>query len=239
MKELYKALLEVQKELKTISKDSQGQFGSYASLEKVLETVEPVLHKHGLLLLQSGAVNENENVLSTSIVHVETEQEKVSSFVLKQDKQGPQGFGAALTYCRRYAILSLVGKATGDDPDAAHIQGYSAPNQRNISQPRTQSPALHKGSDEGFAPGDELFMEQEGVDTLSKLIPILNNAGKKYQGKRYRDVPLATLQGTYRWAKDGGIKNPNAWWLEFYADVERLQAATPKPKFENDPEIPF
>lgn len=194
MKELHKALLKVQQELKTIHTDARGNFGNYASLEQVLEKTEEVLHKHGLLLTQSGAVDNGHNVLITTVTQVDTGQAVSSSFILTPEKPGPQGFGAAMTYFRRYSILALLGKATGDDPDA-----YKE------SQPRASSrtPAAsgtHSGS------------------LKDKPIPMF----KKYSGKRYGQISMQELQASVTWLKAQSAKDSkpqSAMANEFIDDV--------------------
>jgi hypothetical protein len=208
MKELHEALLKVQQELKTIKTDAKGNFGNYASLEQVLDSVEPTLHKHGLLLLQLGTAGEAQNFLTTSVIHVETGQEINSTFMLTPDKPGPQGFGAATTYFRRYSILALLGKATGEDPDS-HVS--AAPK----SSSHTSAASKLHSSLEGIVEG-------EGPEQiLNKLIPVMKN---KYGGKYYREVPLDDLLGSVRWMKSN-IKNLNKWQEEFLRDVEMLKFA--------------
>ena len=51
---IYKKLLEVQKEVGAISKDSKNPFfkSKYFDINQLIEHVQPVLNKHGLVLTQ-------------------------------------------------------------------------------------------------------------------------------------------------------------------------------------------
>ena len=66
---------------------------SYADINALVETVEPILLDQGLLLLQPIA----EGVVSTLIIDIETGQSVVSSMRLPEI-QDPQKIGSAITY---------------------------------------------------------------------------------------------------------------------------------------------
>lgn len=117
MKELYKALFEASKELHAVPRDAQGNFGTYTTLESLIDYTKPLLARHGLFILQR-FINDS---ISTMIVHPDSGQTLESTYKLVAEKQTPQSYGAAITYARRYAILALLGIASGDDPDA-HTQ---------------------------------------------------------------------------------------------------------------------
>lgn len=127
---LYKSLLSVQKEMPPLMRNNEariktkggGEYGyKYASLSDTLNTVRPVLNKHGLLLLQyqeaSAIDSGNTTMLITELTHVESGEylrQYTMVFVLPTD---PQQSGANMTYARRYAIQVMLGLAT-EDPDA-------------------------------------------------------------------------------------------------------------------------
>lgn len=179
MKELHNALLKVQQELKTIQQDAKGNFGNYASLEQVLEKSEEVLHKHGLLLTQVGEVVGGQNVLTTSIIHVETGQEKKSSFLLVTDKPGPQGLGSSITYLRRYQPLGLLGKATTDDPDV-YQEARTIPKEKGTRQEATS----RKGAASEYSVEDRFIANS----------PFKPGGGLLWErGTRYKDVPTKDL----------------------------------------------
>jgi hypothetical protein len=87
----------------------------YADINGLIETVEPVLLEHGLLLMQP---IEN-GLVSTFIIDIET-GEKVASWMRLPDIQDPQKVGSAVTYYRRYTLQSLLSlQAEDDDANSA------------------------------------------------------------------------------------------------------------------------
>ena len=110
--ELYKKLLSAKKEIGKISKDATNPFfkSKYFDVNSLLEHVEPILQKNGLLLLQP---IESELVKS-KILDPET-GENVSSEIHLGSYSDPQKLGSAITYYRRYTLQSLLGLQAEDD----------------------------------------------------------------------------------------------------------------------------
>ncbi len=108
---IYKKLAEAKKEIGKISKDQKNPHfkNTYFDINKLIEEVEPILQKHGLLLLQpiqSGGVN-------TMII--DNEGNNVESFMALPDLVDPQKMGSAITYYRRYTLQSLLALQAEDD----------------------------------------------------------------------------------------------------------------------------
>ena len=117
---VHAALFEVQKNLPTLVKTATNpHFGNeYVPLEEVLDKVLPVLHEQGLLLIQEPhSLDTGVPVLRTSLIHVESGDKIESTMALVLDKTTPQGQGSAITYARRYSILSILGLVGEDDDD--------------------------------------------------------------------------------------------------------------------------
>ena len=112
MKELLIALANVKKEVGTLSKTATNPFfkSKYFDINSLIEQIEPLLEKNGLLLLQP---IESGKVISV-IYHIETEM-SVSSEMLLPNLQDPQKLGSAITYYRRYTLQSLLGLQAQDD----------------------------------------------------------------------------------------------------------------------------
>ncbi len=109
---IYKKLLEVQKEVGAISKDSKNPFfkSKYFDINQLIEHVQPVLNKHGLVLLQP---IEDGKVFS-AIYDSESDKFVESSLELPQ-LNDPQKLGSCITYYRRYTLASLLGLQAEDD----------------------------------------------------------------------------------------------------------------------------
>ena len=118
---IYKKLFEAKKEIGKISKDSTNPFykSKYFDINQLLEHVEPILQKHGLLLLQpieGGCVK-------SVIIDVEAEHlENVYSEMLLTDISDPQKRGSEITYYRRYTLGSLLGLQAEDDDANATVK---------------------------------------------------------------------------------------------------------------------
>lgn len=108
-----KALLEVQKEIEALSKDSKNPFfkSKYLDLPTLLKNVKPVLNKHGLILLQPC----QEGQVISVIIDAETGESVCSSEITLIDIKDPQKLGAAITYFRRYTLTSLLAIEEQDD----------------------------------------------------------------------------------------------------------------------------
>jgi hypothetical protein len=116
---LAKALLEAQKEMPSLVRDSTNPDFStrYLSLEKLVEAVYPVLHKHGLFVIQAPTISDGKPALATSIVSVEGKERIESTMLLMQSRNDPQGQGSAITYARRYALMGMLGLVADEDDD--------------------------------------------------------------------------------------------------------------------------
>lgn len=115
MKNIYKAISEFQSKCPLIKKDADNPFykSKYAPLDSILPIITPILKEVGLVIVQIP----NENTLVTKIVHLETGEVVEGSASLILDKQTAQGQGSAITYMRRYAIVSMLGLNTEEDDD--------------------------------------------------------------------------------------------------------------------------
>lgn len=114
MKTITAALSEFIQEVGPIIKGSQAQYGKYADLATVLSTIRPILSKHGLVIIQPFCGK----TLETKLLHTSGEfiVSSIELIVPRDDQSNPlHKWGAAVTYQRRYAILSLLGLATEDN----------------------------------------------------------------------------------------------------------------------------
>ena len=112
-----KKLLEAKKEIGKVAKNAKNPHfkNTYADVNALIDAVEPILHTHGLLLLQPII----ENNVVTRIIDVESGESIESSLPLPQGLN-PQQLGSAVTYFRRYTLQSLLSlQATDDDGNDA------------------------------------------------------------------------------------------------------------------------
>jgi hypothetical protein len=111
----------------TVSMKSGGKYSfSYAPLESILHAVTPALSRHGLSLTQATtALESGKEMVETTLRHAsgETLRNLIPIFV-RDD--GPQAYGSALTYARRYGVTLLLCIAADDDDDGNAAEGNNA-----------------------------------------------------------------------------------------------------------------
>lgn len=120
MKEnIHTALLKAQKEFPLIKKTDANPFfkSKYAGLPSILEVILPILQKYDLLLFQSPVSNGERVGVKTIITYAPTGEQATGEFTMNLAKNDPQGAGSAITYARRYAIVSILGLNVEDDDD--------------------------------------------------------------------------------------------------------------------------
>jgi len=134
---LFAALSMAQAEIENATKGSVNpHFKSrYADLAEVLNTVRPVLSKHGLAVIQSTEANHEMVSVTTAIVHKDGGYVSSTASCVPAKWDG-QGVGAATTYLRRYSLAAMVSIAQEDDDgqSAAHNNGAAIrPKSREFS----------------------------------------------------------------------------------------------------------
>jgi hypothetical protein len=130
--EIWKALLEVQKEAPALQRDGLNPHfkSQYVTLETVMQTVLPILNRWGVVLVQT--TNEAD-CLITKLVHSESGDHVASTMRLVMSKDDAQGYGSAMTYARRYAIMGMLGLVADADDDG---NAASKPDLRTQAGPK-------------------------------------------------------------------------------------------------------
>jgi hypothetical protein len=168
-KNLASALARAQAAFKPITRDKTvkvrtkagGEYSfSYAPLEAILRAVTPALAKEGLALTQSIIVHEGAEYLETTL-HLGAESISNRVKVLVGDT-GPQAYGSALTYARRYSITLLLCVCADDDDDANAAEGNQA---TVIEALRKQAQDYARRFNEAF----ELGLDQAVLDLCEEL----------------------------------------------------------------------
>lgn len=109
-----KRILEVKKQIGTLSKNSKNPFfkSAYLDLNDLLLAVEPLLQEQKLVLIQP---IENNTVYSI-IMDAESGEPIINSgLIIPSNITDPQKLGSCITYFRRYTLKSLLAISEGDD----------------------------------------------------------------------------------------------------------------------------
>ena len=116
------ALATAQGEIENASKNAQNPHlkSRYADLAEVLNTVRPVLSRHGIAFTQMPSLSEGVVSVETMLIHKSGEW-IASTISAPLNKQDSQAVGAAISYCRRYSLAAVVGIAQEDDDGESTI----------------------------------------------------------------------------------------------------------------------
>lgn len=124
------ALVEFHKKVAPIHKTAKAHHHQYADLSTVLSVILPALSEQDIRLsqtLQPWGEDGTGMMLVTSLKHVSGEEEvsRCPLIAASSSRGNPlHDWGSAVTYQRRYAILSIVGLAAGINDDDA--EAFSA-----------------------------------------------------------------------------------------------------------------
>ncbi len=137
LNELYAALAKAQGAMEAAEKDSLNPHfkSKFANLASVWKVCRKPLSDNGLAVLQRVSTGEGEVFITTQLGHSSGQwlRDRSSWPVLQNT---PQAMGSAITYGRRYTLMSLVGVVADevdDDAEGASVtsQGSRTPPERN------------------------------------------------------------------------------------------------------------
>lgn len=122
--EAIQAFIKAQSEMGAAIKNANNPFlkNSYADLNAIQEAVFPVFHANDFAIVQTVGADEHGKFVNTKLLHI-TEAEFNSCVYLEYKKGDMQSLGGAITYARRYGLLSLTGIPVADD-DGNHAVGH-------------------------------------------------------------------------------------------------------------------
>lgn len=139
MKNIAKSLAKFHTIMGTIEKDATNPFfkSKYAPLETILPAIKKPLQDSGLVFFQIPTYLAGDvPALKTTLLDIET-GEYISEIVpLILAKHDPQGVGSAITYMRRYCLVSVLGLNCDEDDDgnkASHNPSSPTHQSKNLS----------------------------------------------------------------------------------------------------------
>lgn len=92
-----------------------GKVSKYADLTAVIEAIKPALIEHRLFFTQHPQPADDGVCIETVLHHANGEHMSLGSLFVPANKKDAQGFGSALTYARRYALVTAFGVPVEDD----------------------------------------------------------------------------------------------------------------------------
>ena len=129
--EIAGALAAAQAQMGAALKDSTNpHFKSrYADLGTCLDAVNEALLNHGIAVYQETSEDASGVTVETVFLHESGESLRGGKLHVPASKQDPQGYGSALTYCRRYSLMAACGIAAEDDDGNAASKAPHKPRQ--------------------------------------------------------------------------------------------------------------
>ena len=199
------ALAKAQGEMENASKNSQNPHfkSKYADLAEILNTVRPVLSKHGLAVTQFPAFEGGTAHVETILTHASGEwmSGTCSAPVQKSD---PQGVGSALTYLRRYSLAAVCGLAQEDDDANAASKG---PKQSAQAPKVTPKPAPTP------TPAQPVKHVPATKSTLDALASYYANDSAEVMLDDINEMIVRAKPGAHRVDDVTELSEPQAQWL--------------------------
>lgn len=166
-------LLEFQKKVSAIPKDSTNPFfkSKYFDVNAVIEAIRPILNEIGLVVTQPLDCLTGRNILLTQIW--DGSKCLIESHVLIPEIADIQKFGAALTYMRRYALVSLL-LLQGEEDDDLN-SATKAPVKQKTALPSDEKPKAVSSTTSGNSMSDKqnkyihVLMKEKGIMHLSDI----------------------------------------------------------------------
>lgn len=111
-KTILQKLFDAQQEIGKVVKNAKNPHfkNTYADINAIVDAVEPILNKHGLMLIQPI----EDGIVKTRIINVENGETIESAMPLVMSGT-PQAMGSQITYYRRYTLQSLLCLQVEDD----------------------------------------------------------------------------------------------------------------------------
>lgn len=144
MKNIAAAFVKAQKSFAPALKtNTNPHFKSrYVGLDGCIEAVIDALNGNGIALLQPTHIDETGVTVETVFLHESGEMLSGGKLHVPAAKQDPQGYGSALTYARRYSLMSACGIAPEDDDGNAASRRQEGPDVVSILRSITNAQTL-------------------------------------------------------------------------------------------------
>ena len=115
-KTLWQKIQSLQNEIPAIPKDEINPFfkSKYFDINKVIETLKPILEKYSLVVMQPLTIFDHKPALKTIVIDSET-GEKIEDIMFLTETPEAQKMGGVITYFRRYALQSMLFLQAEDD----------------------------------------------------------------------------------------------------------------------------
>ncbi|AVU09611.1 MULTISPECIES: ERF family protein [unclassified Halomonas] len=114
------AMAAMQTELPSIEEHGQGNNGKYATLEDIVDTVRPIMQKHGFAVSFRIQTQERGIQVTGVLMHKDGHREETSMLLpadMSGNKNAVQAFGSSTSYGKRYVLSALLNITTRGQDD--------------------------------------------------------------------------------------------------------------------------
>jgi len=125
-------------EAATKDKENPHFRSKYADLSSIMDVCKAPLAEVGIIVMQPPSSNGDKVSVSTVLMH-SSGQWMACNLEMQPVKGDPQGYGSALTYARRYSLMTACGIAPEDDDGNSAAKAKPAPS-KPATQPAKASP---------------------------------------------------------------------------------------------------
>ena len=169
MKQIAQAFINAKKAFAPAMKDKTNPHfrSKYADLGACLNAVEDALLDNSIALYQETFEDASGVTVETVFLHESGETIRGGKLHVPASKQDPQGYGSALTYARRYSLMTACGIAPEDD------DGNAASNTTN-AQAKKQTAAPKQPLGEGPEPDAEILAQFNAAKDIAALTKVMN-----------------------------------------------------------------
>lgn len=115
-----------------------GKASKYADINAVIDAIKPALIKNNLFFTQHPAPHDRGVQIETFLHHAGGESMSLGVLFVPASKQDAQGFGSAMTYARRYALVTAFGVPVEDDDGNA----AAAASKKDTQAPKQPEPNI-------------------------------------------------------------------------------------------------
>ncbi len=147
--ELATALAKAQAEMQPVIKAKKANMGanskysySYADLAAVIESATATLAGHGLSIATPFEVDDRGDMVLVMVLLHTSGQRIVSRYPVRAASDSPQAVGSAISYARRYAMMSIINLPAADDDGQAAMMPQG---QRQPQWTRSKFPKAYAG----------------------------------------------------------------------------------------------
>lgn len=136
--ELASAMASAQSMMAPAKKTQSNPFfkSKYADISAVWEAAQSALNSNGVSVIQGGTIDaDGQHYIETMLTH--SSGQWISSFeqILCKKKDDPQAHGAAVTYARRYGLLSMLSLPCEDDDGESAMNREAPPEPARANEP--------------------------------------------------------------------------------------------------------